>query len=617
MFSEREKKLILELSERLTGAAQSGKARQDSLVGNVRRRMDELKFGSLFEYLQYVDTHPDEYARMLSALTIHTTSWFRENPHFVMFQEYLFKAIEKKEVFKIWCSACSTGEEAYSFALVLEEFRRFHPEFEYLVYGSDIDPISVAEAQRAIYSAKQINFHLARYRHHLLEGSGETEGLFTLAKSIRDRCKFWVHDLRQPDSMGEGPYHVIACRNVLIYFDEPTVEGIVGHLAKSLLPDGRLLLGHSEKISPHSFGLIQEGHSVYFRPAQEAHAKILKRHKKYQVLCVDDSALTRAFMERALDRMGFEVHTARSSTEATNFLNFNEVDLITLDLNMPHINGVNWLRSERNDGLKTPIVIVSEVHSSQAPDLVELLASGAQEYIEKTKLASEPEKVKQVLTDLIISSQLTPMRNLQRGYDLPKYRPNVVLIGASTGGPQALTKVLKDLPLDGPPIVIIQHISPRFARPLAERLAEDSGLKLGLTQDMEVMRPGHIYMSAGDHHLALDMNARQDLILRISKSPPFNGHRPSVDYLFNSLLGLKTEPLAILLTGMGRDGALGMRFLNREGVFCVAQSEEDCAVYGMPREAIERGSVNFVGNLDQIHDLLLSAFKLKPKMRAA
>lgn len=617
MLSEQDKKLILELSERLTGAAQSGKARQDSLVANVRRRMEELKLTSLIDYLQYVDSHPDEHSRMLSALTIHTTSWFRENPHFVIFQEYLFRAIEKKEVFKIWCSACSTGEEAYSFALILEEFRRFHPEFDYRVYGSDIDPISVAEAQRAIYSSKQMNAHVGRYKHLIMEGSGPTEGFFTLKKEIRERCRFWVHDLRNADVMGEGPYHVVACRNVLIYFDETTMDGIVNHLVKVLLPDGRLLLGHSEKIQAHSFGLIQEGHSVYLKPPVELQEKLQKRKQKYKILCIDDSALTRAFMERVLGRMGFEVQTARSSTEATNFLNFNDVDLILLDLNMPHVNGLTWLKSERDDGLKTPIVIVSEAHTSQVPDVVDLLASGAQEYIEKTRLASDPDKVQQILTDLIVSAQVAPSGASKRRYALPLSRPDVILMGASTGGPQAFSRILKNLPLDCPPIVIIQHISPRFAKPLAERLAEDSGLKLGKSEDMTLIQPGHIYMSFGDYHLAIDVNQKQEMVLRTPKSAPFNGHRPSVDYLFNSMLGIKKESMAILLTGMGRDGALGMRFLSHEGVFCVAQAEEDCAVYGMPREAIERGSVSFVGNLDQIHQLLLDSFKLTSRRRAA
>lgn len=115
-------------------------------------------------------------------------------------------------------------------------------------------------------------------------------------------------------------------------------------------------------------------------------------------------------------------------------------------------------------------------------------------------------------------------------------------------------------------------------------------------------------MSFGDYHIGIgEKNGR--LVLTRSSAQPFNGHRPSVDVMFNSALGVKRPLMAVLLTGMGRDGALGMRFLKQEGVFCVAQSEEDCVVYGMPREVIERDAVDFVGNLDEIHKLFLDSFQ--------
>jgi two-component system chemotaxis response regulator CheB len=326
--------------------------------------------------------------------------------------------------------------------------------------------------------------------------------------------------------------------------------------------------------------------------------------------------LTRKYLEKTLSEMGFEAIAVASASEATNYLNFNEVDLITLDLNMPGVGGDKWLQEERRDGLKTPVVILSEAHSGEVPAVVRLLALGAQDYIEKSRMAAHPGKIKELLIELIRASQ-TPNTELARGSSasFPKIRPELVLIGASTGGPQALVKILSRLPADSPPIVITQHISPKFAKPLAERLTEVSGLKLGQPDNDTRLEPGHLYMSFGDYHLAVDQIDKK-LVLKTSTSQAFNGHRPSVDFLFNSVLGIERPMMALLLTGMGRDGALGLRFLHHEGVFCIAQSEEDCIVYGMPREAVERGAVDFVGNQDENRSVLLNSFQLLGKRAA-
>lgn len=608
-MTDQDRDIIFQLASELIGASQPGQVRQETLVTNVQRRMNQLGQQTLADYLTYVDQNDDERAHLISALTIHTTSWFRENPHFVKFQELLLNALSRNEVFRVWCGGCSTGEEVYSFAIMLEEFRTVHPQFDYRILGTDIDPISVKAAKRAVYSGKQLNFHLSRYKHHLLEGSGKTQGYFTLSKEIRARCEFRVHDLRQPLSSVDGQFHVVVCRNVLIYFDPSTVQKIVSHLVRPLTADGRLLLGHSEHIAAAEFSLIQEGHSVYTRGVKEDIRKARQSMVvKYRILCVDDAPLARKSLEKNLHEMGFNVTTVSSGTEATNFLNFNDVDLVTLDLNMPDVSGDRWLQTERREGLKVPVVILSEVHPSDAPEVVKLLSLGAQDYIEKHQLSNNPAKVKDTILELIRSSKKVDKTAVSGFRGFPKQVPEIVMIGASTGGPQALTKVLKQLPSQSPAVMVTQHISAKFSRPLAERLADVSGLKLGQPEDGSLVLPGHLYMSFGDYHIGVGERNGQ-LIVTHSSAQPFNGHRPSVDVMFNSALGIKHPMMAVLLTGMGRDGALGMRFLKQEGVFCVAQSEEDCVVYGMPREVIERDAVDFVGNLDEIHKLFLDAFQ--------
>lgn len=605
MLSEQDKRHLFKLVESLTGGAKSEEFSQETLINNVERRMIDTKCLTLFEYLERVDSDPVEHARLISMLTIHTTSWFRENPHFVAFQEILLTALERQEVFKVWCAACSTGEEVYSFALVLEEFRRVHPTFDYKIYGSDIDPMSLQTAQRAVYSTKAVNFHVARYREHLLEGSGPTDGFFTLSKAIRERSHFNQQDLRATRPHPDGPFDVCICRNVLIYFSPETVGRVISNLLINVKSDGYLMLGHSESISGAEFGLVQRGHAVYMRPGREA-----RHHSdKYRILSIDDSLVMRKYLEKTLTGLGFESITVASASEATSYLNFNDVDLITLDLSLKDQTGKRWLEAERREGLTVPVVILSEVHASGADEVVKLLSHGAQDYIEKDDLKNLQGRLKDMFLDLIHGHGSKKLVENTIGGALPSKRPDLIMIGASTGGPQALVQLLAQMPSDGPPIVITQHMTAKFTRPMAERLADSSKLELGEVADRALLRRGHLYMAYGDYHLGVAEEPR-GLVLSLSTVAPFNGHRPSVDFMFNSALGIKANCMAILLTGMGRDGALGLRFLRQEGAYCVAQSERDCVVYGMPKEAIERGAADFVGTINEIRDVINHALSL-------
>jgi chemotaxis response regulator CheB/chemotaxis methyl-accepting protein methylase len=612
MISEKERALIYKLIEELTGATTlPNDTRQDSLINNVERRMREIGVSGVVEYLKLVDTTPSEFAHLISNLTIHTTSWFRENPHFVAFQEILLEALEKDEIFKVWCAACSTGEEVYSFALILEEFRRVHPKFEYRVVGTDIDAISLAAAERAVYPKKHMGFHVMRYKNHVLEGSGKTADYFTLSKEIRNRCTFRQYDLRGTNAQPDGPFHVCICRNVLIYFAPDTVGKVVQNLLSNVSRDGHLMLGHSEAISAVEFGLVQRGHSVYSKRSQESEKQA--RMLKPRLLCLEGSSTTRRYYTKIFADLGFDPVVVGTASEATTYLNFNDVDLITVDLRLADMSGDRWVQMERNEGLRTPVVMLSEM--SSGTEVADLLALGAQDYIDKEKVRSNPEGIKEIFHELIRAHSQSAPKAAKMGGARPTRAPDVVMIGASTGGPQALAKVLSNLPSNCPPVLVTQHMSPKFTQPLAERLCELSGLKLAAMENGTKLLPGHLYFAMGDYHIGIAED-KAGLTLVTSTAAAFNGHRPSVDFMYNSALGLNAHVMGILLTGMGRDGALGLRFLRKEGAYCVAQSEEDCIVFGMPKEAIEREAADFVGNLDQIRQVMTDSFYLRKKKSA-
>lgn len=644
MLSEAEKLAVLKLAEELTGSSQSGENRSGSIITNVERRMRDCEVSNWDDYLELVDQNPAEKSNLISALTIHTTAWFREGPHFVMFHELLLNHLERREPLRIWCAACSTGEEVYSFALVLEEFRRVHSGFDYSVYGTDIDPVSIEAAEVAIYDQRSSNFNLERYRHNLLFGSGKTEGLFTLSKSIRSRCHFDVHDLRSSRRHADGPFDVIICRNVLIYFSPAGVKTVVGNVLQNLKPNGHLFLGHSETVAASDFGMTSRGHSVYFN-SKPLTSSVIPFNKfegskervpktgsfnfsssepktmmsadsgvpKHRILVVDDTPASRQIISKVFLNLGFECVTVESTEAASRELRAGKYDLLTLDLQISGMENGMWLQSERSKGMKIPVVIISDIRKEDAQKLMSLLGKSAQEYIEKTDLLHKATEIRDTFRELLRISQGPRGRSPESLRDRPKFRPDVIAIGSSTGGPQTLARLLSRMPPDCPPILIAQHISSKFALAFAERLSAISNLKLAKMEDGEPLLPGYLYTPLEDYHVAVQEIGRSHFALKVSQDEPVNRHRPSVDYLFSSIAQTKLHSMSILLTGMGRDGALGLKELHARGDFCIAQTQADCIVFGMPREAINLGAANFVGDAEEIRSLILESCQLEPK----
>jgi two-component system chemotaxis response regulator CheB len=519
---------------------------------------------------------------------------------------------------------------------------------------------SIETAERAVYSEKQINFNLDRYKHHLLYGTGKTAELFTLSKEIRTRCSFSTHDLRSEARHPNSPFDVVICRNVLIYFSAQGVKQVVAKLIANMKNDGTLFLGHSESIVASDFGITSRGHSVYTmgsEPAAEKPKRFVSsrldssrsdstktepsrtdsfridagpktgmfsitkgKSAKPTILAVDDTKASRQLLTKVFGDLGFECEAVETTAEATRLVKTKAFDLITLDLQMPGMEGGAWLLTERARGLKAPVVIVSDIRREDAPYVVNLLGKTAQDYIEKSDLLHKSSEVRDTFLEILRSqsglksgSEVRSVANLK---EKPSFRPDLILVGASTGGPQALAKLLTRLPADSPPVVVVQHISAKFSAALADRLATVSGLNLGKMEDGESLQNGHIYIALDDYHVGVTED-RRGLSLKLSTDLPVNRHRPSVDYLFRSAAETEKSAIAILLTGMGRDGAVGLKALKDRGAYCVAQSEDDCIVFGMPREAINLGAAHFVGTIDDIRAALLGSMALNPKEKAS
>lgn len=183
----------------------------------------------------------------------------------------------------------------------------------------------------------------------------------------------------------------------------------------------------------------------------------------------------------------------------------------------------------------------------------------------------------------------------------------IICIGTSTGGPRALQAVLTKLPRDlRAPVVIVQHMPPKFTSSLANRLDSLCELSVKEAENGEILKPGTAYIAPGGRHMTLIQN-NMDLKIKIMDTSPVNGHRPSVDVLFDSLCGINNiQKIAVIMTGMGSDGTAGLVQLKKdEDTVAIAESQESCIVYGMPKSAIETNLVDYVVRLDEIATKIL------------
>jgi two-component system chemotaxis response regulator CheB len=340
-----------------------------------------------------------------------------------------------------------------------------------------------------------------------------------------------------------------------------------------------------------------------------------------RVLVVDDSAVIRQLLTGLLaEDPEIEVigsapdpHVARERIKELN------PDVITLDIEMPHMNGVEFLKKIMT--LRPmPVVMISTLTQVGAEITLEALEIGAVDFVPKPthNVAAELLKIQSDLQTKVKAAARSRVtaRHMARSVVRPAAQPRtmsagvrerIVLIGASTGGVEALKEVLMGLPANCPPILITQHMPERFTAAFAERLNRECPMKVSEAKHNEVVEAGHVYIAPGSHHLEL-IRHQGKYMTALHDGPTVSGHRPSVDVLFKS--GAKVAgpaAVGVILTGMGKDGAEGMLEMRNAGAFTLGQDEASALIYGMPRVAFERGGVCRQKPLSQMADAIVDA----------
>lgn len=614
-----EQTILNELIEKLTGNYQQGVNQKQIFASNVEALMQEA--GTCFSgYLNIINNNPAEFLKFISSVTIHTTSWFRELEHFTALERIVREKIARgQNSFKVWSAAASTGQEVYTIGLVLESLKLEFPDLKYKIYGTDIDGLAIEKASRAIYSSGEVNQIPKRYLRWILKGQKKVQNYFTIDPVIRENCSFKVENLDAEKLDAEiKDIDFIFCRNVLIYFHPSKVRGVTEKMLNRLKPEGLLILAHSEAFAEKFYGLKSLGRAIYQKISGESRSSSVRGLQK-TVLIVDDDQDMRFLLKKILKEHNFETLEAANSDEASEAIAKHRVDLISLDLHMPGKDGITWLRDIRAQGYRIPVMIVSGTSPSEAALVYGAFEKGAQEFFEKELLPKNLKRFGQTaiaLSGQKIDDEVVFVPPPELNTLLETFNPELIVIGASTGGPEAIWKLIQNILQPCPPILIVQHTSPFYSKYFAETLRQKSGLTVSGHIDGEKIKNNHIYVSHGDYHLEIESNSG-DTVIKHAETDKINGHRPSVDNLFLSVAKTKLKTLTFLLTGMGDDGAKGMAEIFKRGdCFNIAQSKDSCVVYSMPKEAVKLKGVHWVADVDMMRkqlDKCISNANLKVK----
>lgn len=323
---------------------------------------------------------------------------------------------------------------------------------------------------------------------------------------------------------------------------------------------------------------------------------------KIKVLCVDDSALIRDLMSKIIDSQpDMEVvATAPDPLVARDLIKRTNPDVLTLDVEMPRMDGLDFL--ERLMRLRPmPVLMVSSLTQKGSEITLRALELGAVDFVAKPEMGIREGMLEytEMIADMIRAAARSRPRAVAKQPPAKDKAPlkapllsseKVIIIGASTGGTEAIRHVLEPLPANSPAVLITQHMPGGFTKSFAERLDKLCRISVKEAVDGERVLPGHAYIAPGDWHMKLARSGA-NYVIRLDDAPPVNRHRPSVDVLFHSAAqSAGRNAIGVILTGMGRDGAAGLLEMRQAGSYTLAQDEESCVVFGMPREAIVAGA---------------------------
>jgi len=357
--------------------------------------------------------------------------------------------------------------------------------------------------------------------------------------------------------------------------------------------------------------------------------------KRIKVLIIDDSALVRTMLSRVLGaEPGLEVvGTAPDAFVAREKIKLLNPDVLTLDVEMPRMDGLQFLRNLMR--LRPmPVVMCSSLTQRGADVTLAALELGAVEFVAKPKVDVEhafEQYSEELIAKLYIAANARvrplgtrPPRSTAQTMSVRaalehRYRTTdqIIAIGASTGGTEAIRAILESMPANAPGMVITQHIPRAFSGQFAARMDSMSQMNVKEAEDGDLVQTGHAYIAPGDQHLVVVRDGAR-YRCKLSDEAPLNHHRPSVDVLFQSVAQqVGRNAMGVLLTGMGADGARGLLSMRQQGAFTLAQDERSSVVWGMPGAAVALGAVDRILPIEEMASALLRLHQMREERHAA
>lgn len=336
--------------------------------------------------------------------------------------------------------------------------------------------------------------------------------------------------------------------------------------------------------------------------------------KKIKVLVLDDSLLFREVLARGIstDPSILVVAKAVDPFDARDKILEYQPDVITCDVEMPKMNGIEFIRRLLPQ-YPLPVIVVSSLSDA----VFDAMSAGAVDFVAKPNVQS-PQNVELFIRELIAkikvaagSNVIKPNTGLQEKTAILNTLnvQKVIAIGASTGGTEAIFKVLKNLPVKMPGILIVQHIPPQFSRMFAERLNNHTDFSVKEAEPGDYLEPGKVLVAPGDQHLTLKKVGERYKV-EVTYGEKVNGHCPSVDVLFESVAkACKEDAIGVILTGMGYDGAKGLLAMRRSGARTIGQDQASSVIYGMPKVAFDVGAVERQVSLDKVPEMLCAMLR--------
>lgn len=479
--------ILGKIAQELTGVQFNARHRE-MIKSRLQKRLIDLQLRSLDEYLNYFNEHrEDESKHLVSLLTTHHTYFFREFSHFEYLRSHALPALceetlqRQDKTLRIWSAACSRGQEVYSLAMFLSlHLKQIHPDLKFQIDGSDVDPESIKIAKNAVYLRDELKeVPLALMGNHWIRGTGEIANYAKARSSLRQHCHFRTESiLKLPSS--SLLYDIIFCRNVFIYFTPAQIQEITKSLLKRLQTNGYLFVGVSESLSQSGLPISILGHSIYQHKSENK--KPSKRHLAItpqptpivekpvstgplRVLCVDDSPVVLSLLKKILssDNTFEVVGTAANGLEAQKQVQALKPDVMTLDIHMPEMDGVSYLRSNLSP-THPPVVMVTSVSREDFELAGTALSLGAMDYVEKPAMTGLVERGEEIRTKLKCAflakresrrPSLALDHSFQQGQPISNPENKTRIIVGSMSQRRSLKQLIAEMKGQQPPCVIL------------------------------------------------------------------------------------------------------------------------------------------------------------------